>query len=200
MNKTQKEQVLLLAKKKGVLRPKDLDIKGLAREYLNRLCKEGLLERRERGIYVIPKLDLGEYQQLIEACKKVPSGIICLLSALQFHEVTTQSPHKIWMAVKNNMRAPKSSTLPLHIIRYSGKAFESGIETYNIKGATLRVYSLAKTVADCFKHRNKIGIDVAIEALRESRRTKKCSIDDLWFHAKICRVSNVIKPYMEMLT
>ncbi|MBU4484967.1 transcriptional regulator, partial [bacterium] len=178
----------------------DLEKYGIAREYLCRLHREGVLERPERGLYILPDKDFGEHQSIAQACKKVPGGIICLLSALRFHEIGTQSPFEIWMAIDNKARTPQVKSISLHIVRFSGKAFKEGIETHNIKGIKVKVYKPAKTVVDCFKYRNKIGLDVAIEALRECWRAKKCSIDEIWHYAKQCRVSNVIRPYMEMLT
>lgn len=199
MAKTKKEQVLELVKKQGIIRPKDLLAQGIAKAYLYRLCKEGLLECRERGLYVIPNTDFGEHQSLAEVCTKVPRGVICLLSALRFHETTTQSPHEVWIAIHNKAMPPKVENIKLRIVRFSGKALIEGVEIHKIEGAFIRVTSIAKTVADCFKYRNKIGIDVAIEALQECWRSKKCTMDELWKYAKICRVSRVMKPYMEML-
>ena len=199
MAKTKKEQVLELVRKQGIIRPKDLLKQGIAKEYLYRLCKEGFLECPERGLYIIPNTDFGEYQSLAEVCTKVPHGVICLLSALKFHEITTQSPHEVWIAIHNKAMPPKIKNINLRLVLFSGKALTEGVETHKIKGVTMRIYSSAKTVADCFKYRNKIGIDVAIEALQECWRSKKCTMDELWKYAKICRVSRVMKPYMEML-
>lgn len=199
MAKLKKEEVLELARKNGILRPKDLLEQGIAKVYLYRLCKEGLLECRERGLYVIPNTDFGEHQSLAEVCAKVPRGVICLLSALKFHEITTQSPHEVWIAIHNKAMPPKVENIKLHIVLFSGKALTEGVETHKIKGTLIRVYGVAKTVVDCFKYRNKIGIDVAIEALQDGFRSKKCTMDELWKYAKICRVSRVMKPYMEML-
>lgn len=196
---TKIKQLFDIIKKYGVIRPKDLAKYGIAREYLFRLYRKGILERPERGIYVLPKKDLGEHQSIAEVCKKVPGGVICLLTALRFHEIGTQSPFEIWMAIDNKARRPQLKSVALHIVRFSGKAFKEGIETHDIKGIKVRVYKPAKTVVDCFKYRNKIGLDVAIEALRECYRAKKCTVDEIWHYAKVCRISNVIRPYMEML-
>ncbi len=191
--------VLALAKKLGILRPKDVLKYGITKMHLWRLQEEGVLERPARGLYVLSGTDFGANEYLIQACKRVPKGVICLLSALRFHEITTQSPFALWMAIPNKARTPRIEDLPLRFVRFSGKAFDKGIETHFVKGASMKVYCIAKTVADCFKYRNKLGLDVAIEALQECWRAKKCSIDELWKYAKICRISNIMKPYMEML-
>jgi len=187
-------------KEVGTLRPRDLDIYGIPREYLRRLCHRGLLERTGRGIYVLPDAHVTEHHSLAEVCKRVPHGVIALLSALSFHNLTTQAPFEVWMAIDVKARLPKVDRPKLRIVRFSGEALSEGIEEHKIEGVPVKIYSPAKTVADCFKYRNKIGIDVALEALRESQRKQKCSIDEIWHYAKICRVANVIKPYMESLS
>jgi predicted transcriptional regulator of viral defense system len=126
--------------------------------------------------------------------------VVCLLSALQFHGLTTQSPFEVWVAIANKARAPKMEYPPLRIVRFSGAALTEGVEKHRVDGVTVRVTSVAKTVADCFKYRNKIGLDVALEALREAWNAKRVSIDDLWHYAQVCRVANVMRPYLEALT
>ncbi|MGB9432652.1 MAG: hypothetical protein WBQ89_10455, partial [Candidatus Acidiferrum sp.] len=133
----------------------------------------------------------------IEAAYQLPKGIVCLLSALRFHNFTTQSPPEVWMAIASKAWAPKISSPSIRIVRMSGPALHFGLKEHKISGAVLRVFDPAKTVADCFKYRNKIGLDVAIEALKECRRTKKATMDELWAAAKVCRVANVMRPYME---
>lgn len=197
---TKEKQVFDIIKKLGAIRPKDIAKHGVSRQYLLYLYRKGVLERPEHGIYILPKKDLGENQSVAEVSKKVPGGVICLLTALRFHEIGTQSPFEVWMAIDNKARRPQVKSVSLHIVRFSGKAFKEGIETHDIKGIKVRVYKPAKTVVDCFKYRNKIGLDVAIEALRECYRAKKCTVDEIWHYAKLCRISNVIRPYMEMLT
>ena len=182
-----------------MVRPKDLVKRGIAKVYLYRLCKEGKLESKEKGLYTLPHVDFGKNQSLVEVCSKVEKGVICLISALSFHEITTQTSPEIWIAIGNKDHTPQLKNIRLRIVRFSGEALNFGIEIHAIKGAPIRVYSIAKTVADCFKYRNKVGIDVAIEALREAWQQKKCTMDELWKYAKICRVSRVMKPYMEML-
>jgi predicted transcriptional regulator of viral defense system len=195
--KSRKEQIIEVVKEKGVLRPKDLDSYGIPREYLSRLCERGLLQRVGRGLYVLADAEVTEYQTLAEASKRVPQGVLCLLSALQFHGLTTQAPFEVWMALEQKAWQPQVDRPRMRFVRFSGPAFESGIEEHRIKGVPVKVYCPAKTVADCFKYRNKIGLDVALEALRDCRGQRKCTNDELWHYAKICRVANVMKPYLE---
>ncbi len=196
---TRTEKVLELVKRAGVFRPRDLDSHAIPREYLIRLCRKGLVQRVGRGLYTLADADVSEHHSLAEASKKIPHGVVCLLSALRFHGLTTQAPFEVWVAVDVKARKPKSDGLPLRIVRFSGDALHSGIEDHLIQGVTVKVYSAAKTVADCFKYRNKIGLDVALEALRECWREHRCTMDDLWRYSKICRVSNVMRPYLESL-
>jgi predicted transcriptional regulator of viral defense system len=158
-----------------------------------------LVRRVGRGLYTLANADAGEHYSLAEACKRIPQGVVCLISALRFHGLTTQAPFEVWMAIDVKARKPKKDNLPLHIVRFSGKSLRTGIEEHAIQGVPVRVYSPAKTVADCFKYRNKIGLDVALEALRECWRERRCTMDDLWYYAKICRVANVMRPYLESL-
>ena len=193
------EKVLNLARRIGVLRVRDLTSRGIHPEYLRRLCQKGLLTRTGRGLYVVTDADISVHHGLAQAAKRVPHGVICLLSALQFHELGTQSPFEVWMALDRRAARPSIDYPPLHIVWFSGPALTEGIEDHAIEGVHARIYSAAKTVADCFKYRNKIGLDVALEALRDCREQKKCSNDDLWHYSKICRVSNVMRPYLEAL-
>jgi predicted transcriptional regulator of viral defense system len=184
----------------GVLRPRDLDTRHIARQYLHLLHVRGLVNRVGRGLYVAAGADLTEHHSLAEASKRVPYSVVCLLSALRFHGLTTQNPFEVWIAIGPKARSPRSDSLRLRVVRFSGKALTSGIEQHSIEGVTVRVYRPAKTVADCFKYRNKIGLDVALEALRECWRERRATMDELWEHAKICRVANVMRPYLEATT
>jgi predicted transcriptional regulator of viral defense system len=168
MKKTKRQRVIQLFNKRRFLRPRDLDEFNISREYLNKLYAEGVLERPSRGLYVLPDSQPSEHRTIVEACKLVPKGIVCLLTALRIHELTTESPFEVWMAIG--------------------------------EGVKVSVYSPAKTVADCFKYRNKIGLDVAIEALRDCRKQKKATNDEIWKAAKICRMANVMRPYMESVS
>lgn len=191
-------KVLTLARKVGVLRPRDLQAHGIPRVVLTRLHRKERLKRVARGLYVLPEADLSEHHTLAEASKRVPHGVVSLLSALRFHGLTTQSPFEVWIAIDVKARKPRVEAPPLHIVRFSGKALAYGVEEHSVEGVTVRVTSPAKTVADCFKYRNKIGLDVAVEALRDYRRSRK-SLDDLWKAAQVCRVASVIRPYLEAI-
>ena len=200
MKKTKKQIILEQLKKKQFLRPRDLDALNISGEYLNKLYTEGVLDRPSRGLYVLPDSEPSEHRTIVEACMIVPKGIVCLLTALRIHELTTQSPFEVWMAIGEKARRPKIDYPPLRIVRHSGQSLLYGIETRKIEGVKVSVYSPAKTVADCFKYRNKIGLDVAIEALRDCRHQKKATNDEIWRAAKVCRMTNVMRPYMESIT
>ena len=195
MDRTQ--QILEIVAEAGVLRPRDLDAHGIPRIYLSRLCERGLLDRVGRGLYVVPDADVSEHHTLAEAGKRVPHGVVCLLSALRFHGLTTQSPSEVWLAIANKAWRPQVDYPPLRFVRFSERTLEAGVEEHSIEGVLVCIYNPAKTVADCFKYRNKIGLDVALEALRDCRRQRRCTNDELWHYAKICRVANVMRPYME---
>jgi predicted transcriptional regulator of viral defense system len=197
VNPSTEKKVLDFVRKGGILRPRDLQKKGLPSDYLWRLHKQGKLEKVGRGLYMIQGAELSEHQTVVQAALRVPHGVVCLLSALRFHDFTTQSTFEIWMAIDVKARAPKEEIIPLRIVRFSGKALTAGVETHTIEGTIVKVYNPAKTVADCFKYRNKIGLDVAIEALRDCWRKKLATSDELWGYAKICRVARVMRPYLE---
>jgi predicted transcriptional regulator of viral defense system len=191
------KKTLEKALKRGVLRPKDMDKYGIPRKYLNILFRKGKLNRIARGLYSSPEAEPTESRTLVEVSKKVPNGVICLLSALQFHDLTTQMPFEVWIAIDRKARLPKETGLPIRVFRFSQDALSKGVEVHIIEGVPVKIYNPAKTVADCFKYRNKIGLDVAIEALRDCRQQRKCTNDQLWQYAKICRVTNVMRPYLE---
>jgi predicted transcriptional regulator of viral defense system len=193
------EAILELARSLGVLRVRDLTSRGIHPEYLRRLCRQGLMVRTGRGLYMAADADISAHHSLAEAAKLVPHGIICLLSALRFHDIGTQSPHEVWMALERTAARPRIGYPPLRIVRFSGRALTEGVEERLIEGVPVKVTSPARTVADCFKYRNKIGLDVALEALQECRRNRRCGIDDLWHYAKVCRVANVMRPYLEAI-
>lgn len=199
MSVTQADKVLELIRRKGVVRAREVTERGFHPEYLRRLCEEGRIERVARGVYVPADQDLGAHQTLAEAAKRVPKGIICLLSALRFYEIGTQLPHQVWMAIDRKAALPRVEAIPLEIVRFSGPALTEGIEEHHVGGVTIRVYCPAKTVADSFKYRNKIGLDVALEALEDAWQRNKVTTDELWKYARICRVANVMRPYMEAI-
>jgi len=183
----------------GMVRPRDIQAIGLPREYLIRLHRQGKLNRSGRGIYTLQDANVTERHSYAEVAKRMPEAVICLLSALAFHEITTQSPASVWIALGKGARSPALTSPSLKIVRLSGPSLTHGIENNQVEGVPVRVYSAAKTVADCFKFRNKIGLDVAIEALKDCLRQKKASVNEIYRYAKVCRVSNVIRPYMEAL-
>ena len=192
--------ILDLAAERGLIRPRDLTERGLPTVALTRLVRQGRLQRVGRGLYALPDRPVSEHNALSEVARKHPQAIVCLLSALRFHDLTTQSPFEVWLAIPNKARAPKMDYPALRIVRFSGAALTDGVEQYAIDGVPVRVTNEARTVADCFKFRNKIGLDVALEALQEAWRTKRASMDELWRHATLCRVANVMRPYMESLS
>jgi predicted transcriptional regulator of viral defense system len=185
--------------KEGVLRTRDLERLGVSRKNLKKLSDQGLIERIGRGLYRVTASDTTEHQSLAEACKRVPHGVVCLLSALRFHGLTTQNPFAVWLAIDRKAWLPRVDYPPLQVVRFSGEALKSGVETHVLQGVQVHVYSSGKTVADCFKYRNKIGLDVAIEALKDCIARRLCTFDDLWRFARICRVANVMRPYLESL-
>lgn len=193
------DRLLHLARQRGMLRPSDLATLGIPRVYLTRLTASGKLARAGRGLYRLADASLSENENLAIVAARSPQAVFCLLTALQFHGLTTQLPRQVWIALPQGSHAPKMDYPPLKLIQYSGDAFTQGIETHRIDQVEIRVYSVPKTVADCFKHRNKIGLDVALEALKDARSQKKASADDLWRYAKICRVANVMRPYLEAI-
>jgi predicted transcriptional regulator of viral defense system len=177
-----------------------LERKGVSRVKLQRLVKRGDLVRLRRGIYAQPgESEVTEHHDLAVVATSIPRGVICLLSALRFHGLGTQNPAEIWVAIHGKARKPKIDFPPVKIVRFSGPALDHGVETHQIEGVAVRMTSPARTVADCFKFRNKIGPDIALEALREYRRARK-SLDDLVQAAQEVRVANVIRPYLEALT
>jgi predicted transcriptional regulator of viral defense system len=200
MQSPREQRVLRLVRRLGIVRPRDLRAHGLPGEALWRLARRGLVEQRSRGVYALADHEFTEHHSLAEAAKRVPQGVICLLSALRAHDLTTQLPHEVWIAIDRKARLPKSGAAKLRVVRFSGKALTEGVERRTIEGVTVPVYNVAKTVADCFKYRNKIGLDVALEALREAWRARRCTSQELWKYAEICRVANVMRPYLESLT
>ena len=193
------ERTMQYVRRKGIVRPRDLEALGIPREYLLRLHRQGKLSRSGRGIYTLPDAAVTEHHSYAEVAKRVPEAILCLLSALAFHELTTQSPAEVWIALGKGARKPAILSPSLRVVRLTEPSLSEGVEKYVVEGVPVRVYSAAKTVADCFKFRNKIGLDIAIEALKDCLRQKKATINDIYRYAKICRVSNVIRPYMEAL-
>lgn len=197
MPRTNQDPSLLVIESLGLVRPRDLAAHGITRAHLGRLVREGLVVRLGRGIYVSARHAPTERHSLAQAAKRAPEGVFCLLTALRFHGLTTQSPAEIWIALPGKARRPRLDYPGLRVARFSGDALTAGIEEHVVEGVTLPVYSPAKTVADCFKYRNKIGIDVAVEALRDFSCKYRGQATELARCARICRVARVMQPYLD---
>ena len=183
-----------------MLRARDLLEQGLPTIVLTRLVSAGKLERIARGVYSLPNQSISEHHSLAEAAIRVPRGVICLLSALRVHDIGTQAPFEVWMAIPHHMLPPRLDQPALRVVSMSGKSLTEGIDEMTFDGVNVHVFNPAKTIADCFKFRNKIGLDVALEALREGWHQRKVTMDDLWRYATINRVANVMRPYLEAIT
>jgi len=192
-----KERILEIAGRLGVTTAADVEAVGISRNHLYELCKAGKIERSARGLYRIPGALSTEHGVLIEVAKRVPKGVICLLSALRFHDLTTQNPHEVWITVPRGGWRPQMDYPLLNLTYVSGESYAFGIREHIVQGIAIKVYTPAKTVADCFKFRNKVGLDVAIEALREVWRSRLTSMDELTEAANVCRVFTVMRPYLE---
>lgn len=186
-----------LLRRAGTARSRDLVASGITRSELSRRVASGQLVRVARGQYALPGYQGGEHSALVAVAKRAPDVVFCLLTALRIHDLTTQAPFEVWIAIGNKDHPPRLDYPPLRTVRFSEAALTAGVVVLGIDGTKLHVTNVAKTVADCFKFRNKIGLDVALEALREVRRTKKATADELWRFAKIDRVANVMRPYLE---
>lgn len=200
MSATSQASALKLARRRQGVTTRELADAGIHTQTLTRLVKAGRLERIARGMYRLPEQSVSEHHGFVLASVAIPRATICLLSALQFHGIGSQLPFEVWIAIDRRDRRPVLKFPPLRIVRFTGVALTSGVESHRIEGHTVRVYNVAKTVADCFKYRNKIGIDVALEALREAWRTRRLTMDELDRYARICRVQRVMQPYVEALT
>lgn len=186
------------ASKGGSIRTCDLVKAGIPRIGLTRLVRSGEIERIARGVYVLPGGKVTENHALAEIAGRVPEGVVCLLSALRFHGITTQNPSEVYLMIPSGTRTPREGRTRIRVFRAGGASLREGIIEARIDDVTVKIYGVAKTVVDCFKYRNKIGLDVAMEALTECRRKRLCSMDDLGRIARVCRVANVMRPYLEM--
>lgn len=196
---THHQQAIALARQQAILRPKDLQQAGIPRVALTRLAAAGLLVKHSRGLYQLPDAPLSEHESLCQVAMRVPQAVFCLITALQIHELTTQMPREIWIAMPRGSHTPRLDYPPIRMIQFTGDAYSEGIKIIQRDQINLRVYSVAKTLVDCFKHRNKIGLDVALEALKEAHKQNKLVMDEIWHHAKIARVANIMRPYLESL-
>jgi predicted transcriptional regulator of viral defense system len=193
----QSDHILELARSLRVLRAADVRAQGWSPQLLLKMHQAGKLKRVARGLYSLPDAEITEHQTAQGVCQRVPKAVLCLLSALQFHGIGTQMPHEVWIALPQGSQTPKLDYPKLRITRLSGTAYSEGVETVTEYGAPIRVYGIAKTVTDCFKFRNKIGLDVALEALKDAWRTRKITMAEVAHFAKINRVEKVMQPYLE---
>lgn len=196
--KTTRERILEVARKQSVFRAGDVLDAADPRSTLRRMATQGEIIRVGRGLYALADAEVSGNHSFVEATKRYPGGVICLTSALFFHGIGTQMPYEIWMMRPDRKMTPNKD-FPIRFVYSTGAAFSHGIETHRIEGMEVSIYAPSKTVADCYKYRNKIGLDVAIEALKEGWRAKHFTMDELWEAAKACRVQNTIQPYVEML-
>ena len=193
------ERLLDLARKRGSVTRQEAVAAGIHTQTLSRLVRSGDLERVGRGLYRLPETPITENHGFALVAAAVPKAVICLISALRFHEIGTQLPHEVWIAIDRRSRRPSIEYPRLRVFRFGGVALTEGIETHSLEGETVRIYTAAKTVADCFKYRNKVGLDVALEALREAWRDRRFTMDEIHRYARICRVEQVMRPYLELL-
>jgi predicted transcriptional regulator of viral defense system len=197
MPPTQSTHILDLAQRQRLLSAADVRARGWSPQLLVKLERSGKLQRVTRGLYSLPHSELSEHQSLVEVCRRVPKAVVCLLSALQFHEIGTQVPFEVWVALPEATQAPALDYPALRIARLRGDAYAEGIETVVEHGSTIRVYSVAKTITDCFKFRHKVGLDVALEALKDAWQRRKLDMDQVTHFARINRVAKVMQPYLE---
>lgn len=183
----------------GSARAFELEAAGVQRAQISRMVASGDLQRLARGLYALPGVQGAENSALLTVAKRAPHAVFCLLTALRLHDLTTQAPFEVWIAIGNKAHSPKLDYPPLRVVRFAPAALAAGVEMHPVDGVRVRVTNAAKTVADCFKFRNKVGLDVALEALREAVRAKKASADELWRYARINRVANVMRPYLEVV-
>lgn len=189
----------VIKKHSGVMRTKDILSHGIHCRTLYAMVESGMFERLSRGLYKLTDQPLLGNPDIVTVAKKVPDGVICLISALAFHNITTQIPHEIYLAIARGSWTPKVEYPPIKTFRFPSKAFDEGIEEHEVDGFPVRVYCPEKTLVDCFKYRNKIGFETAIEALKLYKERKKIRLQEIMRYAKICRMQKVMKPYLEAL-
>jgi predicted transcriptional regulator of viral defense system len=195
-----KEKAIIdLVKELGMIRIKDLIERGIHPEYARRLFRKGVIIQATRGLYVLSNADITENHTLAMLAKRIPKGVICLTSSLLFHDIGTQLPWKIWLALEKGSALPRPSYPPISVVRFSDRSFTEGVEEHLLEGVPVKIYNPAKTVADCFKFRNRLGLDVALEAAKDCLSARKATISEIYGYSKICRVANVMKPYLEAL-
>ncbi|MCB9474371.1 MAG: type IV toxin-antitoxin system AbiEi family antitoxin domain-containing protein [Candidatus Delongbacteria bacterium] len=192
------DPIMALLQRSGVARSSELAV-GASRSQITRWVRAGLLMRASRGLYALPAARIDENWSLRIVANRSPRAVFCLLTALRLHGLTTQSPFEVWIALGNKGHVPRLDHPPIRAIRFSQESLVAGVEELEINGSHFRVTCIAKTIADCFKYRSKVGLDVAMEALKDARRKRMASTQDLWEYAQINRVGEVMRPYLEMV-
>jgi predicted transcriptional regulator of viral defense system len=183
----------------GIFRPKDLAEFGISVDQLRAWIRRGDAERIGRGLYRHRDAELTEQDTIVRVCTRVPRAIVCLLTALHLHGIGTQLPREVWIALNRKARKPKLEDLPARIVRFSGPMLTYAVETQNIQGIQVRVTSPARTIVDCFRYRKRIGLDVALESLRDGLRSKQVTVEKIKRAAEVCRIQTVIRPYLESM-
>lgn len=195
----QRTRALNLLKARGMLRLKDFAAEGIGPETLARLVRDEAVVRPARGLYQLPDAQIEAAHMLAQAALLVPKGVVCLTSALQYHELTLQMPSAVWMAIERTAWRPKLDYPRIRFVRFTGPALTEGIERHNIEGVDVPITNPARTIVDCFRYRTKVGLDVAMEGLREGLRRRRYTPDDLWRYARKARVWSVMRPYVEAM-
>jgi predicted transcriptional regulator of viral defense system len=194
---TQRSRALALLGRRPILRLKDFTAQDVGPETLARLVREGMIVRVARGLYQRAGASVDAGHSLAEAAALVPKSVVCLISALQFHELTLQMPSEVWMAIDRTAWRPRIAYPPVRFVRFSGTALTDGVKRHRIEGVVVAITDPARTIVDCFRYRNKVGLDVALEGLREGLRQRKVTSDQLWRHATKMRAWSILKPYVE---
>ena len=197
---TSGDRAVELARARGTLTAREAARQGIHSQALTRLVREGMLERVARGQYRLPEASVTEHHALALTAGSVPEGVVCLLSALAFHGIGTQVASRVWIAVDRRARRPQVTWPPLRVVRFGGEAFTAGVDVHEVEGVQVRIYCPAKTIADLFKYRNKVGLDVALEALTEAWQERRVTVDQLSEYARVCRVERVMRPYLQLIT
>ncbi len=194
---TQRDRTIDLLRHNGIMRLTDLRAHGIHAPTLSRMVEEGEIARRGRGLYELTDAEITLSHSLAEIAVRVPKGVICLISALAYHEITLQSPKSIWLAIGEKDRKPRIDHLAVRVLHFGDAALNSGVQTVRIDGVAVKIFSPAKTVVDCFRYRRIVGLDVALEALRLALRSRKATPDDIVRFAKALRIWSVLRPYLE---
>ncbi|MBY5836246.1 type IV toxin-antitoxin system AbiEi family antitoxin domain-containing protein [Rhizobium leguminosarum] len=195
----QQHRALDLLKARGILRLRDFKAEGIGPETVARLVREETVVRLARGVYQLSDASLEAAHTLAEASSVVPKGVVCLISALQFHELTLQMPSAVWMAIERTAWRPRIDYPRIRFVRFAGECLNEGVTRHRIEGIEVPVTDPARTIVDCFKYRNKIGLGIAMEGLREGLRHRRCTPDELWRHAQGARIWSVMRPYVEAM-